>query len=166
MPIRPAPGLTKIQKQPENFASYLNDYANQSQYAMQYNPTIEQQSVSMSYFNPQVSQQIYVPVIVQNPILSPQYGYSQSLPNQFDNCVLTGRLKFFDEMQNYGFFTLDCDGSDLFVHYDDLIKSNITKEYIQLAKAYETRFMFRCLPYYGKYSLSYKAVDIRPLSGS
>ena len=32
----------------------------------------------------------------------------------------TGRLKFFDPKKNYGFIIMDSDGSDIFVHYDDL----------------------------------------------
>ncbi len=32
----------------------------------------------------------------------------------------TGRLKFFDEGKNYGFLVMDSDGSDIFVHFDDL----------------------------------------------
>jgi cold shock CspA family protein len=39
-----------------------------------------------------------------------------------------GKLKFFDENKNYGFFVLDDDGSDIFVHFDDLSKAGITKE--------------------------------------
>lgn len=31
----------------------------------------------------------------------------------------TGRLKFFDEVKNYGFIIMDNDGGDIFVHYDD-----------------------------------------------
>lgn len=33
---------------------------------------------------------------------------------------LTGKLKFFDENKSYGFIIMDDDGSDIFVHYDDL----------------------------------------------
>jgi len=36
-------------------------------------------------------------------------------------------LKFFDEKKKYGFFVLD-DGSDVFVHLDDLEKAGVTKE--------------------------------------
>jgi hypothetical protein len=38
-----------------------------------------------------------------------------------------GRLKFFDESKQYGFIVMDTDKSDIFVHYDDLNKANITK---------------------------------------
>ena len=78
---------------------------------------------------------------------------------------LTGELKFFDETQNYGFFMLDSTGEDLFVHYDDLTKSGISKECIRAAKEMNMKFKFRCISYYGRYNLSYKAVDIHLLTG-
>jgi hypothetical protein len=93
-------------------------------------------------------------------VLEPRNGAGQnyeSLP------VLTGRLKFFDDTRNYGFFTLDHNGRDLFVHYDDLLNCGFTKEDIARARAVHTRFAFRCIAYYGKYNLSHKAVDIRVL---
>lgn len=78
--------------------------------------------------------------------------------------ALTGELKFFDETQNYGFFMLDSTGEDLFVHFDDFAKSGITKECIRAAKDMSLKFQFRCISYYGKYNLSYKAVDIHLLT--
>lgn len=78
--------------------------------------------------------------------------------------LLTGELKFFDETQNYGFFMLDTTGEDLFVHYDDFVKSGISKECIRTAKNLNLKFAFRCISYYGKYNLSYKAVDIHLLT--
>ena len=74
--------------------------------------------------------------------------------------LLTGRIKFFDSTQNYGFFILDKDGSDLFVHYDNFLKAGITKEHIQMARVMNMRFSFHKVNYYGKYKLSSKAVDI------
>lgn len=41
----------------------------------------------------------------------------------------TGRLKFFDEIKNFGFIIMDNDGRDIFVHYDDLGKANLPKEF-------------------------------------
>jgi len=102
---------------------------------------------------------IYIPVMMQSQMYSP-YN-TQSLSND----TLIGRIKFFDNTQNYGFFVLDCDGSDLFVHYDDFLKSGITRDHIQMAKAMNTRFAFRRVTYYGKYNLSSKAVDIQMLQG-
>ena len=46
----------------------------------------------------------------------------------------TGRLKFFDDVKNYGFIILDSDGSDILVHYDDLSKANLPKEFLRTAK--------------------------------
>ena len=77
---------------------------------------------------------------------------------------MTGRLKFLEEAQNYGFFVLDVDGSDLFVHYDDLKKANVSKEVLKKAKTnYLLRFSFTKMEYFGKYNHSKKAVDIKLL---
>ena len=45
-----------------------------------------------------------------------------------------GKLKFFDEVKNYGFIISDEDGKDIFVHYDDLCKASVTKEFLRTAK--------------------------------
>jgi hypothetical protein len=75
----------------------------------------------------------------------------------------TGRLKFFDEGKSYGFIVMDDDGSDIFVHYDDLHKANITKELLKSSKSggNSIRLSFSCLEYIGKYNRSRKATDIQ-----
>jgi cold shock CspA family protein len=74
---------------------------------------------------------------------------------------LTGRLKFFDETQNYGFFVLDIDNSDLFVHFEDLRKAGLNKEFLKAIRENSAiKFSFNCVTYYGKYSLSKKAINI------
>jgi cold shock CspA family protein len=86
-------------------------------------------------------------------------------PSPIPQARTTGRLKFFDESKNYGFFVQDSDGSDLFVHFDDLSKANMTFETLRKVKnGYEMRFSFVPLAYYGKYSLSHKAVDVELIS--
>lgn len=45
-----------------------------------------------------------------------------------------GSLKFFDENKNYGFIVMDDDNRDIFVHYDDLQKAGITKEFLKSSK--------------------------------
>lgn len=75
-----------------------------------------------------------------------------------------GRLKFFDEVKNYGFIIMDDDGSDIFVHYDDLSKANLQKEYLRTAKkGNNIRLSFCCLSYIGKHNRSKKAVDLKLL---
>jgi len=169
--IRPAPGLQLMPRSQENFESYMAAYATQYQNSnpTQYAPPLyqsEQMQHQIPYYPSQPVSQMYIPVLIPNAMLNPQFGYTKQVQKEYEGCILTGKIKFFDEIQNYGFFVLDCDGTDLFVHYDDLLKSNITKDYIRLAKSYETRFMFRCISYYGKYSLSYKAVDIQIINDS
>ena len=74
----------------------------------------------------------------------------------------TGKLKFFDETNNYGFIIMDEDQSDIFVHYDDLLKANINKEFLRTIKTGNIiRFGFVCMTYIGKYRKSRKAVEIR-----
>lgn len=74
---------------------------------------------------------------------------------------VTGRLKFFNEGQSYGFIVSDIDAKDLFFHYDDMKKTNLSKQFLKDAKnRFIVRFSFKVMGYYGKYSMSKKAVDI------
>lgn len=76
----------------------------------------------------------------------------------------TGTLKFFDENKNYGFIIMDDDGSDIFVHYDDLAKANIGKEMLKTARLGNViRLSFSCMQYIGKYNKSRKATDVEML---
>ena len=76
----------------------------------------------------------------------------------------TGRLKFFDENKNFGFIIMDDDGSDIFVHYDDLSKAGLPKELLRTAKKGNTiKLSFTCLSYIGKHNKSKKAVDLQLL---
>lgn len=77
----------------------------------------------------------------------------------------TGRLKFFDEVKNFGFIIMDNDGGDIFVHYDDLSKANLPKEFLRTAKKGNIiRLSFSCLKYIGKHNRSRKAVDVQQIS--
>lgn len=72
-----------------------------------------------------------------------------------------GSLKFFDENKNYGFIVMDDDNRDIFVHYDDLQKAGITKEFLKSSKQGNViRFSFSCMQYIGKYKQSKKAVEL------
>lgn len=74
----------------------------------------------------------------------------------------TGRLKFFDEIQNYGFLVVDGDNSDLFVHYDDLKSSKLSRDILRQAKTnYFLQFSFDIVKYSGKYKESRKAVNLK-----
>jgi len=73
-----------------------------------------------------------------------------------------GRLKFFDENKKYGFIVMDDDGSDIFVHYDDLYKAGIPKELLRTARMGNLiKVTFSCMAYIGKYNKSRKAIDIQ-----
>lgn len=57
---------------------------------------------------------------------------------------------------------MDLDGSDLFVHCDDLTKAGMTKDFLRTAKHGNIiRFSFLILEYFGKYNKSRKAVDLK-----
>ena len=56
---------------------------------------------------------------------------------------------------------MDGDGSDIFVHFDDLSKAGVTKDMLRVVKNGQIiRFSFGCMSYIGKYNKSRKAVDI------
>ena len=75
-----------------------------------------------------------------------------------------GRLKFYDENKKYGFIIMEDDGSDIFVHYDDLYKAGIPKELLRTARQGNLiRLTFSCMAYIGKYNKSRKAIDIQLL---
>ena len=78
----------------------------------------------------------------------------------------SGHLKFFDEGKNYGFFIIDEDKSDIFVHYDDLAKAKISKEMLKTIKHSRNliKFAFNTISYIGKYNRSRKAIDIEILN--
>jgi hypothetical protein len=64
---------------------------------------------------------------------------------------MTGRLKFFDEAKNYGFFVIDQTQQDMFVHYDDLKKTMICKDLLSSSKdRYSMHFTFHVFEYSGK----------------
>ena len=56
---------------------------------------------------------------------------------------------------------MDEDNSDIFVHYDDLSKAGMTKEYMRTTKHGQIiRFEFSSMSYIGKYDKSRKAVEL------
>ena len=76
----------------------------------------------------------------------------------------TGVLKFFNENKGFGFFVNDCDGKDVFFHFEDLKDIKVSKDFLREAKnKYIVKFAFTIQVYYGKYSYSTKAVDIELL---
>jgi cold shock CspA family protein len=73
-----------------------------------------------------------------------------------------GRLKFFDENKKYGFIVMDDDNSDIFVHFDDLCRANVSKEMLRTVRTGNVlRFNFGLMDYIGKYNRSRKAIDIQ-----
>lgn len=110
----------------------------------------------------------------KNPLLPmPEHeGHQNPTPEKKKPIIIeeshhryTGKLKFFDEGKSYGFIVMDDDGSDIFVHYDDLHKANINKDALKSAKLGNSiRLSFSCLEYLGKYNRSRKATDIQVIN--
>jgi len=74
----------------------------------------------------------------------------------------SGTLKFFDEKKKFGFLVMDKDGSDIFVHYEDLNKVGLTTEQLMDPKFIkDLKFTFCELEYLGKHRKSKKAVDLK-----
>ncbi|KAL4469817.1 hypothetical protein ABPG72_022137 [Tetrahymena utriculariae] len=71
-----------------------------------------------------------------------------------------GRLKFFDTSNNFGFFNMDEDQSDVFVHLDDLQVTTVPKDLLKHSSLMNLRFKFHFIKYIGKHKQSRKAVDI------
>lgn len=91
-----------------------------------------------------------------------QVAYPGSPNGVIESMQASGRLKFFDEVQNYGFLVVDQDQSDLFVHYDDLKSSKISRDILRQSKTnYFLQFNFDIVKYSGKYKESKKAVNLK-----
>ena len=90
--------------------------------------------------------------------------FPPGMGTQFQSFRSSGRLKFFDEVQNYGFLVVDGDSSDLFVHYDDLKDAKLSRDILRQAKTnYFLQFSFDIAFYSGKYKESKKAVNLKLL---
>ena len=77
----------------------------------------------------------------------------------------TGILKHFDEIKNYGFILMDISLSEIFYHFEDVIKtSGVTKEFLTTCRSGNIiKVSFECVEYFGKYQLSRKAVNVKIL---
>lgn len=77
-----------------------------------------------------------------------------------DQSRLAGYLKFYSRKKKYGFVRAT-DGREYFCHLDDLEISGISAQAIKHLNENRTPLTFQCLDYYGKHSLSKKAVNFR-----
>ena len=87
--------------------------------------------------SPNIQPQLYYeeyPSLSENSYIYPEQSYLLS-QEPLCNQRYKGRLKFFDQSGHYGFniflfrfIVIDGMNCDLFVHYDDLIKTGIAKE--------------------------------------
>jgi cold shock CspA family protein len=98
--------------------------------------------------------------------INQQMTQQQPIPQDQDfiEYKVTGRLKFFNEAQSYGFILSDIDAKDIFFHFDDMKKTALSKQFLKDAKnKYIVHFQFKVMGYFGKYTNSRKAVDIELL---
>lgn len=83
-----------------------------------------------------------------------------NISHQFHYESSIGRLKFYNEIKEYGFIIMD-DGSEIFVHKADLAKQNIDTRYLtQYKKYYEIFLNFDIQEYQGKTQMHRKAINI------
>ena len=77
----------------------------------------------------------------------------------------TGIMKHFDEIKNYGFILMDINLTEIFYHYEDVVKTlGVTKEFLTTCRSGNIiKVSFECVEYFGKYHLSRKAVNVRIL---
>ncbi|EAS02977.1 cold-shock DNA-binding domain protein (macronuclear) [Tetrahymena thermophila SB210] len=147
------PSFDQLQKLPANQLTKSMSYSITST-----TPQLQQQNTQ------QQQQQIQ-----QNTSQSQQQQQQQAQGSQISANAIhenlrryMGSLKFFDENKNYGFIVMDDDNRDIFVHYDDLQKAGITKEFLKSSKQGNViRFSFSCMQYIGKYKQSKKAVELQ-----
>ena len=138
----------------------MNSLNNSKRYSWLLNPlTPFKNSVKENY--PENFHYQYFPCKNEGNYFMGEYQPEYYDENMESVCLFTGYIKFFDNKQNYGFFIVENDGSDLFVHYDNFLKAGMNKDHIQMAKRLKLRFAFRKVTYYGKYNLSSKAIDIQ-----
>ena len=72
----------------------------------------------------------------------------------------TGVLKFYNESKGFGFVGCEQDGTEIFLHGDDLLKANIDIKNLKKRSVQGLiRFSFSILEYMGKYNRSKKVVD-------
>ena len=72
-----------------------------------------------------------------------------------------GILKFVNEKEKFGFFTLQSDGTDVFFHLEDVLNSGIPPSILINSKGNpNVLFKFDILHYIGKYKESRKAINI------
>ena len=80
-----------------------------------------------SNFTVPVENKNFIPVqyvLVEQPINIQSQDQKSSVTVNLPSVRVNGNLKFFDHNKGFGFLTLD-DGSDVFLHHDDLLKASM-----------------------------------------
>ncbi|CAD8094918.1 unnamed protein product [Paramecium sonneborni] len=123
-----------IDRKIEQTSSYIReDEKNEEDYQFEYPVTIKKplkisdQEYSDDY---QLLKQNAPGVSLKLNIGTPKIETPSKLPYVLDDSLQRqkGRMKFYDDSKKYGFLVLDEDGTDVFVHYDNLQAAGITIE--------------------------------------
>ncbi len=183
---KPYQSFSDAVPKPENISPTLKSRSNQMAYPPHpqemgsYSNVYPTQNMPQAYPNPYMNERNMQPMMMgaspfnRGQPQMMQYAQPQNpaanfiKPKQFQpddgTRRYSGHLKFFDETKNYGFIVMDDDGSDIFVHFDDLMKANLSKDMLRTAKNGNViHLSFSCMQYVGKYNKSRKAVDIQIL---
>ena len=91
--------------------------------------------------------------------------FSQLVGNEqaYDNRRYEGKLKFFDQKNNFGFITTVVEGQqeDIFVYGSEFENSGISLQIVKQAKkGVSMNLRFNIVYYFGKYKNSKKAVNL------
>lgn len=103
------------------------------------------------------------PVIQSDSLETPSFSEKkpQRLVLNESGDRVEGTLKFYNENKGFGFISIDRDGSEIFLHCDDLLKANIDiRPVLRKFNFEQIKFSFRILDYMGKYKKSRKVIDI------
>lgn len=94
--------------------------------SLQQQQALPQQYLAAQGMNSMMSQSVSSPYDLMSKMQSAEQAAGEEHSANIDYRV-TGRLKFFNEGQSYGFIVSDIDAKDLFFHFDDMKKTNLSK---------------------------------------
>ena len=154
----------------------LAEYKNPPQESVEFSPKKMSPKYSMN-LNDQISpgSKRYSPLPIGNPISNHSLTMINSISINMKDFIINnnsqfkndeakkeiGTLKFVNEKEKFGFFTLLNDGSDVFFHLEDVVNSGISPEILLNSRGNPNiLFQFEIFYYVGKYKQSRKAINI------
>jgi len=100
-------------------------------------------------------------VVLQKPeVIAEETEESSFL--MFDEKVFKGQIKFFNQLNKYGFILQDSGEKDIFFHFEDIKNNKVPKKFLRQADTdLEIRVSYQIKAYQGKNKFSTKAVNIK-----